>query len=162
MAALVILNHASTKYIVTEMEEKVAHAKRVAEMAEVEYLTMNAHYIKKTEEMLQLKRQLLIIDGQIPPRYSYDSPQAKKKRLNAIKKASYERLNLLGLSNRRTEADRRQDALDDAEAVRLMSSLDAAAWLANKKAERASVARAQATETAKLVNKIYQVLNTLE
>jgi hypothetical protein len=157
-----ILNHASTKVVLAELAEKAAYAKRQAEMAELEYQTMNAHYMKATEEMLMLKKQLQAIDAQIPQRNSYDSPEAKAKRLNAEKKASRERLILLGLGNRRNEADRRADALDDAEAVRFMSSSNAEAWLANKKVERAIISAARRAETKHLVDKIYEVLNALE
>jgi hypothetical protein len=157
-----ILNYTSTKVVLAELAEKAAYAKHTAEMAELEYQTMNAHYMKATEEMLMLKKQLDTIDAQIPQRHAYDSPEARAKRLNAEKKASRERLNLLGLGNRRTEADRRAEAIEDAEAVRFMSSFNAAAWLANKKVERASISAARRAETKHLVDKIYKVLNALE
>ena len=160
--ASVILNYKTTKAVLAELAEKAAYAKRRAEMAELEFQTMNAHCEKATNELLDLKKQLQAIDSQVPARHSYDSPEAKKKRLNAVKKASYERLNLLCLGNRRNEADRRQDALDDADAVRFMTPLNADAWFVNKKAERAATARTRATETKNLVDKVYEVLNALE
>ena len=160
--ASIILNHASTKAVLAELAEKAAYAKRQAEMAKLEFKTMNAHYEKATNELFELKKQLEAIDAQVPARHSYDSPEAKTKRLNAEKKASRERLILLGLGNRRTEADRRQDAIDDAEAVRFMTPLKAEAWRKNKKIERASIAAARRAETKILVDKVYEVLNALE
>ena len=160
--ASVILNYQTTKAVLAEMAEKAAYTKQQAEMAELEFQTMKTHCEKATKELLDLKKQLEAIDSQVPARHSYDSPEAKKKRLNAVKKASYERLNLLGLGNRRNEADRRADALNDADAVRFMTPLNADAWFVNKKAERAATARARATETKNLVDKVYEVLNALE
>ena len=153
--------YASTKVVLDTMKAKAEHAKVLAQMAELEYNTMNAHFLNTKDKILQLKADLKKIDEGVLPIHPYDSPESRRLHTNSLKQASRARLILLGLDNRRTESDRIQDRIDDAVMMRSMSPEEAADWLKNKEAERELATKEKRKETKKIVNEVYAFLSEI-
>jgi len=160
--AFTMSEYASAKIVLAEMKTKADHAKLLAQMAELEYNTMNAHFLNMKDKVLQLKKDLQKIDDSVLPAHPYDSPESRRLHNNSLKQASRERLILLGLDNRRTESDRIQERVDDAVMMRSMPSEAALEWLKNKEAERELATKEKRKETKRIVNEVYAFLSEIE